>query len=110
MAVSTGTWMRRTTGILSNMKCYDEINLSENYADINEFVYNSTEFKKSTTLRDFLNKTFSASLVAVYTSGSTKPNTSTNLDWSGDTIIVVNAAGTVVKLSNSEWAFISKLG
>jgi len=90
------------------MQALSDLNLSENYNDIIEFIYNTEEFKKSTALREFFNNLFSANLVAVYSTNK-KPSTQHGVDWSGDTIIFVNDKGVVGVMTNSEWATFGKL-
>ena len=90
------------------MEALSDLNLKENYNDIIEFIHNGDEFKKSTELRTFFNKLFSAKLVAVYCSNK-KPSTELGLDWSGDSIITVSETGMIGYMTNSEWASFSKL-
>lgn len=90
------------------MEALEDINLSENYQDIIEFIHNGDEFKKNTALRKFFNNLFSANLVAVYSTNK-NPNTEHGLDWSGDSIITVNDKGVIGYMTNSEWASFSKL-
>jgi len=77
--------------------------LSKDHQDIITFKHGGEEFFKNTKIRDFLNKLLSADIKSVYTV-SKKYDTTHGLDWSGESIILVNAKDEVVYLTNSEWA------
>lgn len=82
--------------------------LEKDHANIVNFKYSGEEYYKNTKVRDYLNKLLSADLKSVYMVEK-KYDTKFGLDWSGETIIVVNAKNEVVMLTNSEWASFDKL-
>lgn len=77
--------------------------LQNDHMNIVNFKYSGEEYYKNTKVRDYINKLLSADLKSVYMV-SKKYDTKSGLDWSGETIILVNAKNEVVMMTNSEWA------
>lgn len=83
--------------------------IGDNWRDVVLFTYDGITFKRNTKVRDFLNKLFSASLVAVYTDADCSYDLNRGLSWDSETIIMINDQGVVSYMTNSEWASIDKL-
>lgn len=83
--------------------------LKEGWRDLHEFKYNGDSYRRSTDIRDTLNKLFSAKIKAAFVDDTRVQSEDTRLDWSGCTIIIVNAKEQTVFLTNSEWADFTRL-
>lgn len=84
--------------------------LEGDYTQVHKFKFDGHEYISNTKLRKYLNNLFSADLKAVYTRKQMdNVDTKFRLDWSGETVIMVNAKGHVIRMENSEWAFFDEL-
>jgi|AGFT01.1.fsa_nt_gi hypothetical protein len=84
--------------------------LEGDYTQVHKFKFDGTEYYSDTKLRKYLNNLFSADLKAVYVRKQMQDaDTKFRLDWSAETIIMVNAKGRVIRMENSEWAFFEEL-
>lgn len=96
------------------MKKLEVNEIKEQYRDLIEFSYSGDDFKRTSTVRDYLNKVFCSKIKAVFISQPerTDDKDSMNkfgLSWDCQSIILVNEKEQVVFLTNSEWATISFL-
>ncbi|WEM33539.1 hypothetical protein EJP02_478 [Escherichia phage EJP2] len=91
------------------MKALTAVEIKEQYKDLFEFKHNGEEFKRSSTVRDFLNKLFCTKFKAAYITMPERTSSAEDikkfgLGWDAQSIILVNADEELVYLTNSEWA------
>ncbi|UYE98942.1 hypothetical protein XbC2_547 [Xanthomonas phage XbC2] len=87
----------------------DPNNIPEGFTDNYSFQYDTKEYFKNTDLKNKLNKLFGSSFKAVYSTVKDYDLDGDTIDLSGDTILIFNHKGELIKVNNSEWLFITKL-
>lgn len=86
------------------MKELTKEEIIEQHRDLQEFKYGGTDsFYRNSNLRNYLNRKLGASIKVVF-STSKDYNFKNGLDWSGDTIIIINHKDEFIEMTNSEWA------